>query len=109
MCNFDRDFFNNNPHQNKKNQKENQKNQLWQTSTHKSYSGRLLPPLVIMMEVRKTSPTCVWICSFTSYASISDKGKIIAILSCLTKGDATFWVQAKKEDVIKGTLESWQI
>ena len=24
------------------------------------------------------------------YASISDKGKIIAVLSCLTKGDATF-------------------
>ena len=38
------------------------------------------------------------------YASISDKGKIIAMLSHLTKGDATFWAQAKKEDVIKGNL-----
>ena len=38
------------------------------------------------------------------YASISDEGKIIAVLSCLTKGDAVFWAQAKKEDVIKGNL-----
>ena len=38
------------------------------------------------------------------YASISDEGKIIAMLSRLTKGDAAFWVQAKKEDVIKGNL-----
>ena len=35
------------------------------------------------------------------YASISDEGKI---LSCLTKGDATFWAQARKEDIIKGNL-----
>ena len=38
------------------------------------------------------------------YASISDEGKIIAILSHLTKGDAMFWAQAKKEDIIKGNL-----
>ena len=41
------------------------------------------------------------------YASISDEGKIIAVLSCLTKGDATFWVQAKKEDIIKGNLRKF--
>ena len=36
------------------------------------------------------------------YASISDEGKIIAVLSHLMKGDAAFWAQVKKEDVIKG-------
>ena len=41
------------------------------------------------------------------YARISDEGKIIAILSCLTKGDAAFWAQAKKEDVIKGNLRKF--
>ena len=41
------------------------------------------------------------------YASISDKGKIIAMLSGLTKGDAMFWAQAKKEDVIKGNLRKF--
>ena len=41
------------------------------------------------------------------YASISDEGKIITILSCLTKGDAAFWAQAKKEDVIKGNLRKF--
>ena len=41
------------------------------------------------------------------YASISDEGKIIAVLSHLTKGDATFWVQAKKEDIIKGNLRKF--
>ena len=41
------------------------------------------------------------------YASISDKGKIIAVLSRLTKGDAAFWAQAKKEDVIKGNLRKF--
>ena len=40
-------------------------------------------------------------------ASISDEGKIIAVLSCLTKGDATFWAQVKKEDVIKGNLRKF--
>ena len=41
------------------------------------------------------------------YASISDEGKIIAILSHLTKGDAMFWAQAKKEDIIKGNLRKF--
>ena len=41
------------------------------------------------------------------YASISDEWKIIAVLSCLTKGDAVFWAQAKKEDVIKGNLRKF--
>ena len=41
------------------------------------------------------------------YASISDEGKIIAVLSRLTKGDAAFWAQAKKEDVIKGNLRKF--
>ena len=41
------------------------------------------------------------------YASISDEGKIIAVLSCLTKGDAAFWAQAKKEDIIKGSLRKF--
>ena len=36
------------------------------------------------------------------YASISDEGKIIAMLSHLTKGDAAFWAQVKKE--LKETL-----
>ena len=33
--------------------------------------------------------------------------QIIAMLSRLTKGDATFWAQAKKEDVIKGNLRKF--
>ena len=37
------------------------------------------------------------------YASISDEGKIIAMLSRLTKGDAVFWAQAK---LLKETLGS---
>ena len=41
------------------------------------------------------------------YASISDEGKIIAVLSHLTKGDATFLAQAKK-DVIKGNLRKFE-
>ena len=41
------------------------------------------------------------------FASISDEGKIIAVLSCLTKGDAMFWAQAKKEDIIKRNLKKF--
>ena len=41
------------------------------------------------------------------YASILNKGKIIALLSRLTKGDATFWAQAKKEDIIKQNLRKF--
>ena len=29
------------------------------------------------------------------------------MLSCLTKGDAAFWAQVKKEDVIKGNLRKF--
>ena len=50
-----------------------------------------------MMEPRKS----------LGYASISDEGKTIAVLSCLTKGDATFWAQAKKEEIIKGNLRKF--
>ena len=41
------------------------------------------------------------------YSSISDEGKIIVMLSRLTKGDAAFWAQAKKEDIIKGNLRKF--
>ena len=40
------------------------------------------------------------------YASISDEGKIIAMLSHLTKGDATFGHKQRKKMLLKETLGS---
>ena len=76
-------------------------------STHKSCLGRLLPPPVIMMEVRKTSPIGGRICSFTSWDMLVSQMKERSLPFYLTKGDAAFWVQAKKEDVIKGNLRTF--
>ena len=42
------------------------------------------------------------------YKNIPDTGKIIIVLSHLTKGDAAQWAQLKKQNMIEGTLTKWE-